>query len=96
MAYFAEINPENIVTQVILVESIEWVVENLGGTWIETKVDGSIRYNFAGIGCTYDPIDDAFILPYPSCGHSDIPLSAMKRWECAACEAKAKSISDPA
>lgn len=96
MAYFAQINKENIVTQVVLAENIEWVIENIGGIWIETAVDGSIRYNFAGIGCTYDPLDDAFILPYPSCGHNDIPLSLMKRWECAACEAEFKSLSDSA
>ena len=32
-------------------------------TWIETKMDGSIRKNYAGIGYTYDSERDAFIPP---------------------------------
>ena len=36
--------------------------------WIETKVDGSIRKNYATIGCPYDASKDAFIPPqtFPS------------------------------
>lgn len=43
-------------------------VSGLGGTWLETKPDHSIRGNFAGIGFTYDSIKDQFIpqQPYPS------------------------------
>lgn len=34
-------------------------------TWIETKIDGSIRKNYAGIGYSYDSEKDAFISPKP-------------------------------
>ena len=52
-----------------------------------TSYNGNIRYNYAGIGYTYDPIDDAFIAPMPECGHEDLLLNDLKRWECATCEA---------
>jgi hypothetical protein len=37
----------------------------LGGTWIQTSYNGNLRYNFAGVGFTYDPVKDAFIPPKP-------------------------------
>ena len=39
-----------------------------GATWVETFRDGSERFNYAGIGFTYDADRDAFIppTPYPS------------------------------
>jgi hypothetical protein len=77
-------------------QGYSWLVNNLGGTWIKTSYNGNIRYNYAGIGYTYDPIDDAFIAPMPECGHEDLLLNDLKRWECAACEAEAKQVSDPA
>jgi hypothetical protein len=54
------------------------------------------RYNYAGIGYTYDPIDDAFIAPMPECGHEELSLNDMKRWECDNDEHKAPSeqVSD--
>ena len=61
-----------------------------------TSYNGKIRYNYAGIGFTYDPIDDAFIAPMPECGHDSLLLNDLKRWECEACEAEALKISDPA
>jgi hypothetical protein len=41
------------------------LVDNLGGTWIKTSYNGNIRKNYAGIGMTYDPTRDAFIMPKP-------------------------------
>jgi hypothetical protein len=92
MAYFAKLDENNIVVDVTLAENIDWVTEHLEGNWIETSIDGSIRHNYAGIGFTYDSIDDAFIEPYPQCGHDDVLLNAQKRWECADCEANAKTM----
>ena len=40
-------------------------IDTSAGTWIETKEDGSIRKNYAGIGHTYDETRDAFIPPQP-------------------------------
>ena len=64
MAIFAKLE-NNVVVDVIIADNIEWINENLEGNWIETVENGSIRYNYAGIGYTYDPINDAFISPQP-------------------------------
>lgn len=47
-----------------------------------TSYNSNIRFNYAGIGYTYDPIDDAFIAPMPECGHEELFLNDLKRWEC--------------
>ena len=80
MAHFAELDETNIVKQVIVVHNNELLDDNsneseqkgidfctnlLGGTWIQTSYNGTIRKNYAGIGSTYDPIRDAFIPPQP-------------------------------
>ena len=93
MAHYAFLDDSNIVTEVIVgideTELIEgkspedWYAEFRGQRCLRTSYNGSIRYNFAGIGYTYDPIDDAFIAPMPSCGHDELLLNAGKRWECA-------------
>jgi hypothetical protein len=54
------------VTKVIVCDSIEWANSNLGGTWIETKIDGSERARYAGIGYVYRPELDAFLPPQPA------------------------------
>ena len=51
-----------------------------------TSYNNKIRYNYAGIGYTYDPIDDAFIAPMPECGHDELLLNELKRWECSNAE----------
>lgn len=89
MAHWAEIDENNKVVQVLVGdnndpagdEGYQWLLDNLGGTWLKTSYNGSIRYNFAGIGFTYDPIDDAFIAPVP-CDHEELFLNENKRWEC--------------
>jgi len=80
MAHFAEINEENIVTQVIVVHNNELLVgedeseekgidfcESLFGhrNWVQTSYNSNIRYNFAGIGYTWDPDNNAFYAPQP-------------------------------
>ena len=49
-------------------EFMDNFIDTSAGQWIETKEDGSIRKNYAGIGYTYDETRDAFIPPktYPS------------------------------
>ena len=80
MAHFAQLNEENIVTQVIVVANQDTAdkdgVENeaigaefctnlLGGRWKQTSYNGNIRKNYAGIGYKYDETLDAFIPPQP-------------------------------
>ena len=100
MSHFAEIDASNKVIRVVVGdnndpagdEGYAWICENLGGTWIKTSYNATIRYNFAGIGYTYDPIDDAFIPAMPECGHETLLLNAKKRWECSACVELAKTL----
>jgi hypothetical protein len=92
MAHYAFLNNSNIVTEVIVgideTELIEgkstedWYKEFRGQTCVRTSYNGKIRYNYAGIGYTYDPIDDAFIAPAP-CEHDELLLNDKKQWECA-------------
>lgn len=92
MAHYAFLDDSSIVTEVIvgkdeteLIDGIspqEWYEQYRGQTCIRTSYNGKIRYNYAGIGYTYDPIDDAFIAPMPECGHEELLLNTKKRWEC--------------
>ncbi len=101
MAHYAYLDENNIVTNVIVGRDEDDLIDGVT-SWeeyygaIRTSFNGKIRYNYAGIGYTYDPIDDAFIAPMPECGHDALLLNDVKRWECATCEAAAQQVSDPA
>ena len=93
MAHYAFLDENNIVTEVISGRD-EWEVvdgitdweqaysEVRGQVCKRTSYNNNIRYNYAGIGYTYDPIDDAFIPPMPDCEHEELTLNDSKRWEC--------------
>ena len=71
MSHWAEIDLDNKVIRVLVGdnndpagdEGYQWLLDNLGGTWIKTSYNGNIRFNFAGIGYSYDEARDAFIAP---------------------------------
>ena len=80
MAHFAQLDSNNVVTNVIVVDNsdivdgngdeseaigIQFCVDLLGGTWKQTSYNGNIRKNYAAIGYTYDSTKDAFIAPKP-------------------------------
>ena len=71
MAHWAELDENNVVVRVTVGdnnepdEGYQWLLDNLGGTWVKTSYNKTIRKNFASIGFTYDPIRDAFIPPKP-------------------------------
>lgn len=80
MAHFAQLNDNNVVTQVIVVHNNELLDENgqesevkgiafcqslFGGNWVQTSYNANFRKNYAGIGYTYDAVRDAFIPPKP-------------------------------
>jgi hypothetical protein len=73
MANFAEIDNNNIVLRVLRVpdeqehRGHDFMANDLGlgGTWVQTSYNGTIRKNYAGIGYTYDSTRDAFIAPKP-------------------------------
>jgi len=78
MAHWAEIDSENKVIRVTVGdnnepdEGYQWLIDNLGGTWVKTSYNAAIngfRGKFAGIGDTYDAELDIFIaseIPPPS------------------------------
>ena len=73
MAHWAELDKNNVVIRVTVGdnndpngdEGYQWLIDNLGGTWLKTSYNGTIRKNFAGIGSIYDEQLDAFISPKP-------------------------------
>jgi hypothetical protein len=70
MSHWAELDETNKVVRVLVGDNNEpdegqAFMESLGGTWIQTSYNGTIRKNFAGIGYTYDADRDAFIAPKP-------------------------------
>ena len=80
MAHFAQLDANNVVTQVIVVGNADTADANgvekehigaafceklFGGTWKQTSYNGSIRKNYAGIGYTYNADIDAFVPPKP-------------------------------
>jgi hypothetical protein len=72
MAHFAKIE-NDIITQVIVIDNQfeeqgqSWINNTLGldGEWIQTSYNNNFRGNFAGIGFTYDRVNDVFISPQP-------------------------------
>lgn len=92
MAHYAFLDETKTVVEVIvgideteLIEGLtpeEWYGQFRGQTCVRTSYNGKIRYNYAGVGFTYDPIDDAFIAPMLECGHDEILLNDKKQWEC--------------
>jgi hypothetical protein len=76
MAHYAFLDKNNIVTEVIVgideTETIEgldtetWYGNFRGQVCKRTSYNNNIRYNYAGIGYTYDEVRDAFIAPEPA------------------------------
>lgn len=80
MAHFAQLDENNVVTQVIVVHNNELLDNGAeseakgiafcqslfpGTTWVQTSYNGNKRKNYAGIGFNYDAQRDAFIAPQP-------------------------------
>jgi hypothetical protein len=72
MSHWAELDENNIVIRVLVGDDTngeeaagDFIIEHLGGRWIQTSYNSSIRKNFAGIGDIYDEVRDAFIAPEP-------------------------------
>jgi hypothetical protein len=80
MAHFAQLDENNVVTQVIVVDNkdcsdangvekesigIAFCERLFGGNWKQTSYNGTIRKNYAGIGYTYNADIDAFVPPKP-------------------------------
>lgn len=102
MAHYAFLDENNIVTEVIVGKDETEVIEGLdpetwygnyrGQTCKRTSYNNNIRYNYAGIGYTYDADADAFIAPRPECGHKELFLNDLFKWNCQRCELDAKEL----
>ena len=88
MAHHAKIE-NGIVTSVIVTCDLDQdtfaarMLADTGEHWVRTSYNNRIRYNFAGLFYSYDPVADAFIAPNPGCGHPDLILNTdTYRWNC--------------
>lgn len=69
MAHWAELDENNVVIRVLVGdnndpagdEGYSWIIENLGGRWVQTSYNHNFRKQFAGIGYKYDEEADVFI-----------------------------------
>lgn len=73
MAHWAELDQNNKVIRVLVGdnndpagdEGYQWLIDNLGGTWIKTSYNSKIRGTYAGVGYFYNQEEDIFIAPQP-------------------------------
>ena len=75
MAHYAFLDNNNIVTEVItgideteLIEGLDtetWYGNFRGQTCKRTSYNGNTRKQYAGIGFTYDAVNDVFVAPQP-------------------------------
>lgn len=71
MSHWAELDADNKVLRVVVGdnndpngdEGYQWLIDNLGGTWVKTSYNAKIRGKYAGIGDFYDETKDEFISP---------------------------------
>jgi hypothetical protein len=91
MAHFAELNSNKVVLRVIVVANEDtadaYGVEKeyigaafcerlLGGTWKQTSYNGKFRGKFAGIGDTFDEVNNVFVAPVSETPATPIDYSA--------------------
>ena len=95
MAHFAQLDDNNVVTQVIVVHNNELMVDGVefeekgiefcqslfgpNTYWKQTSYNNSFRKNYAGVGYTYDFQRNAFIAPRPY--HSWILNEQACQWQ---------------
>lgn len=86
MSHWAEIDENNVVIRITVGNNDEpdqgyqWLINNLGGRWVQTSYNANFRKNYAGIGCTYDETLDAFIPP--KCHDEAILNETIAQWNC--------------
>jgi hypothetical protein len=99
MSHWAEIDNNNKVIRVTVGnnndpagdEGYQWLIDNLGGTWIKTSFNGNIRFNYAGIDYTYDEVRDGFIPP--KC-HDEAIVNDKCLWDCTNAEHDVKPLAE--
>jgi hypothetical protein len=94
MAHYAQLDENNVVTQVIVVSNdvlidngvergelgVQFCESHFGGKWVQTSYNGKFRTRYAMIGYTYNPSYDAFIPPKPRKNTSFVIDPAILDW----------------
>lgn len=62
--YFAKINKDNLVDEVIVCDTKTWINQNKIGEWVETFIN-SRNKEYAGVGYNYDRLLKDFYRPQP-------------------------------
>lgn len=93
MGYWAKLDNNRIVVEVIVAEEAEILTGQWGNpqNFVETSLTGEFRYNYAGIGYTYDLLANAFIPPKPSCP-TTILNTTTYTWDSTSCFPPSGSI----
>ena len=94
MAHFAQLDENNVVTQVIVVANEELLLDGLENEdkgivfcksllgedtrWVQTSYNSTFRKNYAGIGMSYDPVANHFFAPQP---YPSWALDADAQWQ---------------
>jgi len=102
MAHYAYLDSSNTVVAVIvgkdeteLIDGLDTETYYAQGTEYTVKrtsynaAINCFRYNYAGVGYKYDEVADAFYAPKPDCGHAELQLNDLYRWECSNAEHEA-------
>jgi hypothetical protein len=85
MSHWAEIDENNVVIRVLVGDNNEpdegeAFMNSLGGIWVKTSYNATIRKSFAGVGFTYNATIDAFVPP--KC-HDEATLNEETAlWDC--------------
>jgi hypothetical protein len=96
VSHWAELDNDNKVIRVLVGdnndpagdEGYQWLITNLGGTWVQTSYNSNIRGTYAGVGCSYNPDEDIFVTPQPypswirsgSFWNAPTPMPTEGRW----------------
>ena len=88
MSHFAEIDKSNKVIRVLVGdnndpagdEGYQWLIDNLGGTWIKTSYNNKIRGNFAGLSMFYCDEHDLFM--EIKCHDEAVLNVETAKWDC--------------
>jgi len=87
MAHHAKIENGIVTAVIVTMDSDEdtfaaRMLDETGEQWVRTSYNGRIRYNYAGIGYSYNSEADAFIAPNPNC-HPELFLNTdTYQWDC--------------
>jgi len=73
VSHWAELDNENKVIRILVGdnndpagdEGYQWLIDNLGGRWVQTSYNSNFRGTYAGKGYSYNPDEDIFVTPQP-------------------------------